>query len=480
MTFTIPNFIPAIPEIFMLVMICVILMTDLFLGKRIKSIAYSLTQLTLIGAFLLTMHQYGMPKVYTFDHMYVLDKLAILSKLAILLVSFFVFLYSREYIGMTKLPRGEYHILGLFAVLGMMVLVSASNFLTLYLGLEVLSLPLYAMVALKRDSGVASEAAMKYFVMGALASGMLLYGLSMLYGVSHSLDFTAVAKVVSETSPAHSLILIFGLVFIIAGIAFKMGAAPFHMWVPDVYDGSPTSVTLFISSAPKIAALIMAYRLLVESAPGLIIQWQHVLMVIAVLSIVLGNVVAIAQSNIKRMLAYSSIAHMGYMLLGIIAGTKAGYASSLFYVFTYSMMSMGAFAMLLMMSKSGFEAENIEDLQGLNSRNPWYALMMLLIMFSMAGIPPAVGFFAKLGVLEAVINANMTWLAIVALIFAIVGAYYYLRVVKVMYFDDPKDATAVTAPMDMRIAITINGLAVIALGLFPSALIGLCRNVFFG
>lgn len=478
MNFIMPNFLAALPEMFVLFMIVVVMMADLFFGEKRRLTAYVLTQITLIVAFILTLHQWSMGTIITFNGLYALTPLAVVSKAAILALSFFVFLYSRDYVPMHQLPRGEFHLLGLFAILGMMVMVSAANFLSMYLGLEVLSLPLYAMVALKRDSSISSEAAMKYFVMGALASGMLLYGISMIYGATGTLDFSAVASAIANTPNDHRLVMIFGLVFIIAGIAFKLGAAPFHMWVPDVYEGSPTAVALFITTAPKVAGLIMALQILVNAMPGLMVQWQHVLIAIAVLSITLGNFIAIVQTNIKRMLAYSSIAHMGYLLLGVVAGTAMGYSASLFYILSYAIMAAGSFGLLVMLSRAGFEAENITDLQGLNTRNPWLALMMLIIMFSMAGIPPTVGFFAKLGVLEAIIKAHQVWLAVYALLMALIGAYYYLRVVKVMYFDEPVDLTPITTSMDRTVALSINGLAVLVLGIFPDALINICRVVF--
>lgn len=478
MNFIMPHFSAALPELFVLSMILIVMLADLFLGDKRKQTAYVLTQITMVGALALSIHQFNMAPEVTFSGLYILDPLASLSKIFILGLSFFVFLYSRDYVPAHQMPRGEFHLLGLFAILGMMVMVSSNNFLSLYLGLELLSLPLYAMVALRRDLAVSSEAAMKYFVMGALASGMLLYGISMIYGATASLDFQTVAQAIAHTSTDHRLVMIFGLVFIIAGIAFKLGAAPFHMWVPDVYEGAPTAVALFITTAPKIAGLVMALRLFVDAMPGLVVQWQHALIVIAVLSITLGNFIAIAQSNIKRMLAYSSIAHMGYMLLGIIAATSMGYASSLFYIFSYAIMAAGSFGLLVLLSKQGVEIEHITDLQGLNSRNPWLALMMLIVMFSMAGIPPTVGFFAKLGVLEAIIHAGSVWLATYAILLALIGAYYYLRVVKVMYFDDPIDTGTIVVAKDRTIALSVNCLLVLILGIFPDVLISLCRGVF--
>ncbi len=473
------NFIPVLPEIFLLAMICVVLLADLFVPQKTRLVTYSLTQLTLIGTTLLVVWLYlSAPATIIFHGAFVLDRFAVTLKFFMLLITIFAFIYGRDYIREHKIPRGEYYILGLLAVLGMMVLVSAHNFIPLYLGLELSSLPLYAMIALQRDSVLTTEAAMKYFVLGALASAILLYGMSMIYGATHTLDLSEIAKATVATPPLQQFILIFGMVFLITGIAFKFGAAPFHMWVPDVYQGAPTSVTLFIGSAPKIAALGMAVRLLVDALPDLVMQWQQVFIVIAVASIALGNVVAIVQSNLKRMLAYSAIAHVGYMSLGLLTGTAFGYSAAMFYILAYAIMSLGAFAILVLLSRSGVEVEQITDLKGLNARNPWLALMMLLVMFSMAGIPPAVGFFAKLGVLEALVGVHQVWLATLALLFAIIGAYYYLNVVKVMYFEEPEDATPIVPALDARLAISINGLAILALGMFPSSLINICRTAF--
>lgn len=472
------NFICALPEIFLLGMICVVLLVDLFVPQKQRLLTYTLTQMTLLGVAILVIGLYKQPAQITFYGSYIWDPLAGLAKLFIVGSSIFAFVYARDYIKTRQILEGEYYLLGLFSILGMLVLVSAYSLLTLFLGIELFSLPLYAMVALQRNANLSAEAAMKYFVIGALASGMLLYGMSMLYGATHSLEISTMAKVIPTLVAGDRLLLIFGLVFVIAGVAFKLGAVPFHMWVPDVYQGAPTSVTLFVGSAPKIAAFVMAIRLLVDAMPALFMQWQQVFIVIAVLSIALGNIVAIVQANLKRMLAYSSISHMGYMVLGLIAGTPEGYASALFYIAVYALMSLGAFAMLVLLSKTGIEVERIEDLRGLNARSPWLAFMMLLIMFSMAGIPPTVGFFAKLGVLEALVSVDMVWLATVALVFAVVGAYYYLNVVKVMYFEEPEKIIPVTSSLDARIAITINGLGILLLGLFPSTLIELCRQVF--
>lgn len=471
---------PALPEMFLLGMTCVVLLINLYLPQYEQRLSYYLAQITVLGTLLLLVSFYGTATTVVFHNGFILDPVAVLLKTFILISVFFAFIYARPYISERHIPVNEYYVLGLFSLLGMLVLVSSYNFLTLYLGLELNTLPLYAMVALRRDDALATEAAMKYFVMGALASGMLLYGISMLYGATHSLVFTTVAHAIAVTPGPHQLILIFGLVFVFAGLIFKLGAVPFHMWIPDVYQGAPTSVTLFIGSAPKIAALGMAIRILVSAMPGLILQWHEMFIIVAVLSIALGNVVAIVQSNLKRMLSYSAIAHMGYMSLGLLAGTPAGYAAAVFYMINYAIMSLGAFGILILLSRSGIEAEEINDLRGLNARNPWFALMMLLIMFSMAGVPPLVGFFAKLGVLEALIGVHMVWLATLALIFAIIGAYYYLSVVKVMYFEEPEFITPVKTTREMYMAISINGIVLLLLGLFPSSLIGLCRSVFGG
>lgn len=468
----------ALPEIIVLVMTVITLLVDLFVPQKKHKLTFSLTLITLILAAASTLHLYNMPKTFAFNGMFVHDQMTSLLSLFIYLTGFFSFIYARSYIDDRNIHQGEYYILGLFSILGMIILVSANSLLVLFLGLELLSLPVYAMAALRRDSSTCSEAAMKYFIMGGIATGILLYGMSMIYGATGTLNIPRIAHIVSATPAQDQLILIFGLVFLLTGIFFKLGAAPFHMWVPDVYQGAPTPVTIFLGAGPKIAAFALAVRLLVDTLPTLDVQWQQVIIVIALLSMGLGNIVAIAQKNIKRMLAYSSVAHMGYMSLGLLAVSKTGYASAMFYIIIYVIMSMGAFAMVTLLSRKGFEAENISDFRGLNSRSPWLAFMMLLLMFSMAGIPPTVGFFAKLGVLEALVSAHFIWLAAIALIFAVIGSYYYLAVVKTMYFEEPDDHSPVVASMDMRIAITVNSLAVVALGLFPTALIDLCRQAF--
>lgn len=482
MNFEMPVFSVALPDIFLLCATCLILLVDVFLAKRFKIITYLLTQATLVIGFLLVAAQYDdYPNpIITFSGNYVLDKLAVLTKLFVLMTTVFAFIYARQYIKDRHIPRGEYYVLGLFSVIGMMIMASAYSFLTIYLGLELLSLSLYAMVALQKDSRVAAEASMKYFVMGAMASGLLLYGISLIYGVTGSINVTDIARLLQATTHNQQAAILVGLVFILCGLIFKFGAVPFHMWVPDVYQGAPTSVTLFIACAPKIAAFCVTMRILVEAMPSLNIPWQNVLIVIALLSMFSGNVLAIAQTNIKRMLAYSSIAHIGYMLLGIIAGPgdAEGYSAAMFYIATYVIVAAGAFAVIALLSKEGMEFDQLDDFRGLNARNPWLAFMMLLLMFSMAGVPPTVGFFAKLGLLEALVKAQYVWLASLALLFAIIGAYYYLRVVMLMYFEEPKEplvGTHLSITRGSMVAITINGAAALVLGLLPSALIDMCR-----
>ncbi len=482
MSFILPIFSAAMPELFVLCMASLILLVDVFLPERARIITYVLVQLTLIGSFLLSAAEYRdqVEPIITFSGHYILDKLAVLTKLFLLVASFFAFIYARHYTKEHHIARGEYYILGLFAVLGMQIMASAYSFLTIYLGLELVSLSLYAMVALQKKSNVATEAAMKYFITGALASGFLLYGISIVYGVTGKISVAEAAGFLQTVSMSQQGIVLFGLIFMMAGLLFKLGAIPFHLWVPDVYDGAPTSVTLFIASAPKIAAFAIAMRILVEAMPGLVIPWTHILTVCAVLSMFFGNVLAIAQTNIKRMLAYSSIAHMGYTLLGFIAGphSQQGYSAGMFYITTYVLVAAGAFAIIALLSKPDAEFDHIDDLRGLNERNPWLAFMMLLLMFSMAGVPPTVGFFAKLGLLESLVEAHLVWLAALALLFAIVGAYYYLRVIMYMYFEEPKRAfvgTPLSISPGVMAAISVNGAAALLLGLFPSALIDMCR-----
>jgi len=473
MEFQLPDFIPAAPEIFVLAMACLALVVDVFIPERYRLLTYQLSLATLVGAGGLAILLYPDTPVVSFSGTFVNDAMATVLKVVIFLVTFFVFFYSKQYLRDRNLFKGEYYVLGLFAVLGMMVLVSAHSLLTIYLGLELLSLSLYAMVAMNRDSRDASEAAMKYFVLGALASGMLLYGISMIYGATGTLDLAEIAQAVAQQE-ARDTILVFGLVFVIVGLAFKLGAVPFHMWLPDVYQGAPTSVTLFISTAPKLAAFAMAMRLLVEGLPSLQGDWQQMLIILSVLSMGVGNLIAIAQTNLKRMLAYSTIAHVGFLLLGILSGTQAGYAAAMFYTIVYALMSMGGFGMIILLSRAGFEADRLEDFKGLNERSPWFALMMMIFMFSMAGVPPFLGFWAKWSVLREVVAADMVWLAVVAILFSVVGAFYYLRIVRLMYFEKPEESTPMAAQKDMQVMVSANGLAILGLGLYPSGLMAIC------
>jgi len=478
MNFSISDLMPLMTEVFVLTMASSILVVEAFVGRQRPGLSYVLAQLSLLAAALISWGMLDTPASVVLGGTFVHDPMAALLKTSIFLITFGAFIYARSYHTTQGGLRGEYYVLGLFAVLGMQVMVSAHSLLTLYLGLELLSLSLYAMVAFDRDSSPASEAAMKYFVLGALASGMLLYGMSMLYGATGTLDIAQIAAALDgQGSDNDNIILIFGLCFIVVGLAFKFGAVPFHMWVPDVYHGAPTAVTLFIGSAPKIAAFAMAMRLLVETMGSLSVDWQGMLLILVVLSLAIGNVVAIAQTNMKRMLAYSTISHVGFLLLGILANTAEGYSASMFYAITYALMAIGGFAMIILISRAGFEADGLDDFKGLNDRSPWFAFIMLILMFSMAGVPPTVGFYAKLSVLQAIVHVDMVWLALVAVFFSIIGAFYYIRVVKLMYFDKSESETPLAVNTDMQIAVSLNGLLVLGLGLFPGGLLALCNSV---
>ncbi len=473
MNFVAPDFMPVLPELFVLTMTCLVLVVDVFLEQRQRHITYGLAQLTLLGAALLTLVTYAHAPVTTMFGHYVKDTMGDLLKLFIYLSSAAVFLYSRDYLRRRNLFKGEYYVLGLFGVLGMMVMVSAHSLLSVYLGLELLSLSLYALVAVDRDSPVASEAAMKYFVLGSLASGMLLYGISMIYGATGSVDLQLVADAAGKQG-VDNLVLVFGLVFLVVGLSFKLGAVPFHMWLPDVYQGAPTSVTLFIGSAPKLAAFALIMRVLVEGLGSLQGDWQQMLIILAVLSIATGNLIAIAQTNIKRMLAYSTISHIGFMLLGILAGTPDGYAAAMFYTIVYVLMAVGAFGVIILLSRTGFEAENIDDFKGLNDRHPWLAFVMMMIMMSMAGVPFLAGFYAKWMVLQAAVNVGLVWLAIFGVVFSVIGAFYYLRVVKCIYFDKSEQSELIEISLDTEIIISVNGLLLVVIGLYPTALMTWC------
>jgi len=477
--FETPDLTPLATEIFMLIMACVVLVTDLFVKDEEHKMTYWLSQLTFLGAIYLTVGNLGAEAVVAFSGTFVLDDMATLLKIAIFVVAIFVLVYSKPYINNREILRGEYYMLIIFASLGASILVSAHSFLSIYLGLELLSLSSYALVASYRDSKLASEAAIKYFVMGAMASGFLLYGMSLLYGTTGSMDISEIARAIAA-KPENNLLFSIGLVFVVCGLAFKIGAVPFHMWLPDVYQGAPTSVTAFIGSVPKIASFGMIMRLLVEALPDLQSHWLMMLVILSVLSMGIGNITAIVQNNIKRLLAYSAIAHMGYFLLGLIAGTPEGYSASMFYILIYALTSIAGFGMIIFMSRAGFECDTLDDFKGLWQRSPWYALMMLMTMMSMAGVPPFIGFWPKLQVIMAVIHADngLMWLAILAMVYSIIGAFVYLRVAKVIFFDKAETETPITASMDMKIALSVNGLAMIGLGLFPSVILGYCISAF--
>ncbi len=477
MAFATTDLIPILPELVTLVTACTILLVDLFLKEEQKGVNHRLAILGLLAAIGATWVVGGGERQVVFDGSFVRDGMSDVLIGFTLLITLLTFVYSREYLQSRGLLCGEYYALVLFAVLGMLVMISANSFLTVYLGLELLALSLYALVAFDRDSRAGAEAAMKYFVLGALGSGMLLYGISMIYGATGSIDLATVAKVVAAQGMSDK-VLVFGLAFLVVGIGFKFGAVPFHMWVPDVYQGAPMPVVAFLGSVPKLAAFALAMRLLVDGLGPLHHDWQGMLVILAVLSMGLGNLVAVAQTNIKRMLAYSTISHVGFLFLGVLAGTAHGYSVAMFYAVVYALMAAGAFGLLSLLSRDGVEAENLEDLKGLNERDPWYAAIMAILMFSMAGVPPTVGFMAKLMVLEAVVRIDLVWVALVAVFFSIIGAFYYIRVVKYMYFDKPVTEAPVVISGGARVAISVNGLAVLLLGLFPAALLGLCQTAF--
>lgn len=469
----------ALPEIFVAAMACVVLVADLFVTEERRGLTHTLALLTLLFAGIITLRMM-MPageSMLAFSDTFVRDRFGDIIKLFAYLVLIAVFVYAKFFLRAAGLFKGEFYSLSLFALLGVMVMASAASLLTVYLGLELLALSSYALVALNRDSAAGSEAGMKFFILGSLASGILLYGMSLVYGATGTLALGEISAALAGGLGDNPL-LAFGLAFLVVGIGFKLGAVPFHMWLPDVYQGAPAAVTLLISSLPKLGYLSLAIRILADGMGGLHADWQAMLAVLAALSMILGNVVAIAQSNIKRMLAYSTIAHVGYLLLGILAGTAAGYAAATFYTIVYTMMSAGAFAVLIALSGNGVEAENLEDFKGLSRRNPWYALMMLMIMFSLAGIPVFVGFFAKWQVIAAAIQAGHLGLGVLAVVTAVIGAFYYLRVVKLMYFDEPDNPEPVIVPTDFRAVLSVNGLAMLGLGIFSGGLIGLCVSAF--
>ncbi|RLA10365.1 MAG: NADH-quinone oxidoreductase subunit NuoN [Gammaproteobacteria bacterium] len=475
-----PNLLPALPEMVMLLMTCLLLVVDLFLPQEKRGFSLLLAVLTLVLTAMAVIAVAPVDSVSSFGGSFVLDQLAVTLKLAICLICILVFVYSRDYLSDHSIYKGEYYVLGLFATLGMMIMISAHSFLLIYLGLELLSLSLYAMIAFNRNSLAASESAMKYFVLGAMASGLLLYGISIFYGITGTLDINQLSEVVRVKMTQNPVPLAFALTFIVVGLSFKLGAVPFHMWLPDVYQGSPTSVTLFIGTAPKIAGFAMAIRLLVDGLGDLQADWSQMLIVLAVASMAIGNIIAIAQTNFKRMLAYSTISHVGFILLGLLAGTANGFASAMFYTITYALTAAVAFGVLIILNRKGAEAENISDLSGLNDSNPWYAALLAIAMFSMAGVPPTVGFYAKLSVLQSVVQVDLVWLAVLAVLFSVIGLFYYLRIIKVMYFDKPLPDQEITIKqaLDVKILLSANSLSLLGLGIFPSALMSYCVLAF--
>jgi NADH-quinone oxidoreductase subunit N len=475
MVLTMAEVLPAAAEIFVALSACVLLLVDALAGARARGLTFVLAIAALAGAAWVTSTVAVDARSVLLAGHFVADPMGTVLKLFAYGAAAVTLLYSRDYLERRDLLKGEYLVLALFAVLGIQVIVSAGSLLSLYLGIEIMSLALYAMIAFDRDNGVAAESAMKYFVLGAIASGALLYGISILYGVTGSFLLDGVAAAVG--SGRAPIGLLFGLAFIVVGVAFKFGAVPFHMWLPDVYHGAPTPVTLFVGSAPKIASFALAMRVLAEGLGGVADAWQDMLIVLAALSMIVGNVVAIAQTNIKRLLAYSTISHVGFIFLGVLAANPAGYRAAMFYTLTYVVMTTAAFGIVLWMSRKGFEADALDDYKGLNRRNPWFAFVMLLVMFGLAGVPPTVGFWAKLQVIAAVLDVGLTGLAALAVLMSVIGAFYYLRVVKLMYFDEPTVSGPVEAKLAVRVLLSLNGLTILALGLYPGVLLRLCEHV---
>ncbi len=470
----------ALPEIFLLSAIVVVLLLDLFLTKPFKQATYYLTQISLFITGVMAFNLIDQPQTIIFSGSFILDNMASVFKVFMIGSTMVAMVYTRHYLIQHALFRGEYFVLVLLSVLGMMVMVSGYSLLTLYLGLEILSLSLYTLIAIARERAGAVEAALKYFVLGAIASGLLLYGMSMIYGISGSINITDIANFAANADLAsrETLILTFGLVFLVIGIAFKLGAVPFHMWVPDVYEGAPTSVTLFLSTVPKVAAVAMLVRILVDGLGAMHAYWADLFMVLAVLSIALGSVVALMQTNIKRLLAYSTISHVGFIMLGFVTGVISGYGAAVFYVFVYILMSLAAFGIVILLNKKGFEADQISDFKGLSKHSPWFALMMLVVMLSMAGVPPFIGFYAKFFILQQVISAGFVTLAVVAVVFAVISAYYYLQIIKSMYFEESDKDITIVAPMDMQLVLSINAVLILVVGIFPDFWIKLSLSLF--
>jgi NADH-quinone oxidoreductase subunit N len=474
---TLTDFITGAPEMTLLSLICVVLVADLFVDNEHRALTFWMTiaALFITGWTIVATAPAGRSVI--FDGSYVSDSLSQILKLSVTGFVALSFWYARDYLIANDLHKGEYYILGLFGLLGMMIMISANSLLIMYLGLETLALSLYALVAFDRNNSNSAESAMKYFVLGAIASGALLYGISWIYGVTGSVQFDEIAQAIAADPSLNNLSLWFGLAFLIVGIGFKFGAVPFHMWLPDVYEGARSPVTLYLATAPKLAALALTLRILVDGLGDLHSVWADMVMVIAVLSLLLGNIVAIAQSNIKRMLGYSTIAHVGFILLAIFCGTEKGNAAALFYTLTYVVSAAAAFGVVILLSRRGFEAENLSDFKGLNARSPWFAFMMMLVMLSMAGIPPLVGFFGKLNVIDAVLSAGFPGLAVLMVVASVVGAYYYLRVIWYMYFEENADRHALQTSADTRLVLSLNAVALLALGIFPGWLWVLCVQI---
>jgi NADH-quinone oxidoreductase subunit N len=480
------NLAPVYAEIFLLIAASAILLLDMYMKAGKRNMTYALSLMAIAGCGVLTFADMGTgATVYTFNGMYVSDPMSNLLKLVTYVATAMTLVYSRQYAQDRAMLSGnlggEFYVLALFSMLGQMIMISGNSMLSIYLGVELMSLSLYALVALRRDHAISTEAAMKYFILGALSSGFLLYGMSMIYGATGSLDLTAINQA-SAAAEANRTILVFGLVFVVAGLAFKLGVVPFHMWVPDVVQGAPTAVTLLLGGAPKLATFAMVIRILVEGLPAMAFDWQQMLLVLAVLSLAVGNITAIAQTNIKRMLAYSTIAQMGFVVLGMMTGVvngdnsdaAASYSAAMYYTITYVLTTVGSFGLIMMLARAGHEAETIADFKGLGKRSPWFAVVMTILMFSLAGVPPMVGFMAKWAVLQAVVNAGMVWLSVVAVLFSLVGAFYYLRIVKTIWFDEAADTAPIHTPADMRAVMSINGVAVVVLGIVPGWLLAVC------
>lgn len=471
------NYIYAAPEMVLLGLICVVLVVDLFVDDDQRYITFWMAIASLAITLWTVLTTAVDERTVVFSGSYVADPLATVLKVAAIGFVAIVFVYSRDYLRDNDLNKGEFYTLGLFGLLGMLVMISANSLLTIYMGLETLALSQYALVAFDRNNVNCSESAMKYFVLGAIASGCLLYGISWVYGVTGNLQFDAIAAAISSDPSLNGVGLWFGLAFLLVGVAFKFGAVPYHMWLPDVYNGARTPVTLYIATAPKFASLALALRILVDALGDLHGVWDDMIMVLAVLSLLYGNVVAIAQTNVKRMLAYSTIAHVGFILLCVFTGTEEGYAAALFYTLTYVPAAAAGFGIIILLSRRGYEAESLVDFRGLNERSPWIAMMMMFVMLSLAGIPPFIGFFGKLNAINAVVNAGYTGLTVIMVLATVIGAFFYLRVIWYMYFEPSEDQAVITASPDMRVVLSLNGLAMLALGLVPGWLWALCVAV---